>query len=318
MTNIIMDYEISIISSEDTDTLTIITPTTEIFEKPLFTIGTTIDISGISTHNELILTIGDDIMEKILSHQNTWYYQWNTDNIEPGIYIISAESGQSKDTTYIQLIDAIPPTVEIISPITMDLFEKEVVTIHGKARDNYKLQKVELIINENSPLLLDGKEEWSHRIDMAQLNPGEHVIQVKAYDHSGLTTHKEITIIRNDLEHEWTPTINSLFQTPKNPTNTSTIRIYSNITSDSPFSIKHVLVYYDNGTGPIKQDMFRYGDHPPQERHIEDNIQNIPNAPIYGVEIGRFQTTENIFYWVEAFDTAGNTKQSEIKSFIIQ
>ena len=40
--------------------------------------------------------------------------------------------------------------------------------------------------------------------------------------------------------------------------------------------------------------MFRYGDFPPQERHIEDNIQNIPNDPIYGIELDKFQSGEKI------------------------
>ena len=64
--------------------------------------------------------------------------------------------------------------------------------------------------------------------------------------------------------------------------------------------------------------MFRYGDYPPQERHIEDNIQNIPNDPIYGIEVGYFQTAENISYWIKASDTAENSIISEMKSFIIQ
>jgi hypothetical protein len=317
MTNVIVDYKIDIKSSEDIDTIMIVTPTTDLFEKPLITIGTTLDITGISTHTQLILTIGDEITKTLTTHNNTWHYQWNTKNSEPGTYQICAESGPNKDILYIQLIDTIPPTIEIISPNNMDIFENEIVTISGNAEDNYQLQKVELIINENTPILLNGSEEWSYNLNMTQLEPGEYVIQAKSYDNSNLSTNTEITIIKNDSEHQWSPNINSLFITPENPTNTSSIRIFSNVTSDSLFSIRDVFLYYDNETGPINQKMFRYGDHPPQDRHIEDNIQNIPNNPIYGFEIGYFQTAENISYWIEAFDTVGNKKTSEIKSFII-
>jgi hypothetical protein len=318
MTNILLNYKLQIETSEDINNIEIVTPTTEIFEKPTFTIGTSINISGISTNDYLTLTIEDEVIENITSYQNTWQYQWNTTSVEPGIYLICAESEKNKDTKYIELIDAKPPSVEIIYPNNMEIFENEVVYIHGRAKDNYKLQKVELIINKNTPILLNGKEEWSYSLDVAQFNPGEHVIQVKVYDHSNLTTHNEITIIINDSEHEWHPSINSLFVTPENPTNTSTISIYSNVTSDNPFSIKKVILFCDNGTEILKKEMFRYGDFPPQERHIEDDIQNIPNNPVYGFELGNFQTAEKIFYWVEAFDTAGNTKTSEIKSFTVQ
>lgn len=317
MTNVILDYDLYIETSEDIENIAIVTPTTEIFETPIFTIGTVIDITGITTNEQLTLTIGDEEGTTLIPQKNLWHYQWDTRLIEPGTYPISAEAEGRKDTISIQLIDTVPPSVEFISPNHMDIFENEIITISGTTDDNYNLQKVELFINENTPVLLDGKEEWSYNLDMTQLTPGEHQIQVKAYDQSGLTTQKEITLIRKDSEHEWYPIINSLFITPENPTNTSNIRIYSNITSDSPFSIKQVIVCYDNGDEVIKKDMFRYGDYPPQERHIEDNIQDIPNDPIYGIELGRFQTDENITYWVEAIDTADNKIVSESKSFII-
>jgi len=137
------------------------------------------------------------------------------------------------------------------------------------------------------------------------------------YDDFGFTNYEEITIIINESEEDWHPIINSLFITPENPINTSNIIIYSNITTDGPFSIKKVIIYRDNGLGVISNDMFRYGDFPHQERHMEDDIQNIPNDPIYGYELGEFDTGEIISCWIEAFDTANNTIKSSNITFEI-
>ncbi len=221
------------------------------------------------------------------------------------------------DKKYVKLIDTIPPSVEIINPENLDIFENEIVTISGRASDNYMLDKVEIIIDENIPIVLDGKEEWFYSLDIKNLDSGEHLIQVRVYDNFGLTGCKDITIVRNDSDMDWHPTIDSLFITPENPTNTSNIFVYSNVTSDSPFSIKKVILCHDNGTGPIRHEMSRYGDFPSQERHIEDDIQNIPNDPIYGFELGNFQTGELISYWIETFDTANNKGTSSMITFII-
>jgi hypothetical protein len=302
MTNVILDYEIYIESSDDIDRLGIVTPSTDIFEEPIYTIGTRVYIGGIATSDSLTITIGNET-EIITTQHNTWQYQWDTTHRVPGSYLISVANENSIDTKYVKLIDTIPPSVEIINPKNLDIFENDIVTISGRASDNYKLNKVELIIDENIPITLDGIEEWSYNLDIKNLDPGEHLIQAIVYDNFGLTSCKDIIIIRNESNIEWHPTINSLFITPENPTNTSNIIVYSNVTTDSPFSIKKVILCYDNGTGPIRHEMFRYGDFPPQERHIEDDIQNIPNDPIYGFELGKFQTGEIISCWIEAFDT---------------
>jgi hypothetical protein len=63
--------------------------------------------------------------------------------------------------------------------------------------------------------------------------------------------------------------------------------------------------------------MFRYGDFPPQDRHKEDNIQDIPNNPIYGFELGKFQTGTIMSCWIETYDTANNKKISSTITFEI-
>jgi len=317
MTNVILDYEIYIESSDDIDRVEIVTPSTDIFEEPVYTIGTRINICGIATSDSLTLTI-DDKTEMITTQHNTWQYQWDTTHMAPGSYLISAANENSIDTKYVKLIDTIPPSVDIINPKNLDIFENDIVTISGRASDNYKLNKVELIIDENTPIPLEGKEEWSCSLDLKNLNTGEHLIHIKAYDYLGSTSYKDITIIKNQSEQEWHPDINSLFNKPENPTNISRIIIYSNITTAHPFSIKKVMLHYSDGTGVYMEEMFRYGDFPVQERHEEDNIQNIPNDPVYGFELGRFTAGHTISYWVEAFDTANNIAKSSLQSFTIK
>jgi hypothetical protein len=316
MTNVILDYEIFIESSFEIDSLEIVTPSNDIFEEPIFTVGTTINIDGISTSDRIELTI-DNKTEILDVKNNIWQYQWNTTNITPERYIIKAENENSTDIIYVQLIDYIPPTIEIKNPKKMDIFENEIVNVSGIAKDNFKIDKVELIINGNNPIILDGKEKWFYNLDITKIDTGEHIIEVKVYDNFGLTSNNDIIIINNESEKNYHPTINSLFIDPENPTNTSNVIVYSNVTSDSPFSIKKVIVCYDDGKDIIRNEMFRYGDFPPQERHIEDNIQHISNNPIYGLELGKFQTGEAIQYWIEAYDTANNKITSSIKTFEI-
>ena len=315
MTNVILNYEIYIESIDD-NSITIVSPSTDIFEEPMYSIGTMINISGIATSESITITI-DNETEIIILQNNKWQYHWDTINKAPGSYLISVGNENIIDSIYVKLIDTIPPSVEIINPRDMDIIEEDIISLNGNAFDNYKLNKIELIIDENPPITLEGKEEWFYNLEINNLNSGEHLIQVKAYDDFGFTNYEEITIIINESEEDWHPIINSLFITPENPINTSNIIIYSNITTDGPFSIKKVIIYRDNGLGVISNDMFRYGDFPHQERHIEDDIQNIPNDPIYGYELGEFDTGEIISCWIEAFDTANNTIKSSIITFEI-
>jgi hypothetical protein len=317
MTNVIIDYELHIESSEDISRIEIVNPSTDFFEKPIYNIGTTININGVGTSDSLELKINNET-EIITTINNKWFYNWNTTNLAPGFYLINVTNEDGFDNIYVKLIDTIPPSNEIINPNNLDVFENDNVIIIGRASDNYQLDRIELIINENSQIVLDNLDEWSYNLDIKNLNPGEHLIKVITYDKIGLSCYKDIKIIKNDSENEWNPIINSFFIKPEKPTNISNIFIFSNITTDSPFSIKKVIICYENGTECIKQKMFRYGDFPPQDRHKEDNIQDIPNDPIYGFELGKFQTGEVISCWIETYDTANNKKISSTITFEIK
>ena len=54
---------------------------------------------------------------------------------------------------------------------------------------------------------------------------------------------------------------------------------------------------------------------PAQKGHEEDPLQNISNGPIYGYELGHFDSGETITYWIIAYDVANNSIESYEKSF---
>ena len=67
----------------------------------------------------------------------------------------------------------------------------------------------------------------------------------------------------------------------------------------------------------MSYEMYRYGQYPIQSRHEEDPLRNQSNNPIFGIELGQFPTGQIITYWIVAVDTAHNTGQSDVHSFII-
>jgi hypothetical protein len=317
MINMILDYEIFIESSDEIDNIEIVTPSTNIFEVSTFSIGTEINISGISTSNSIKLSI-NNITNIIPAYNGTWEYQWNTTNLEPNEYLITAANNNVEDIKSVKLIDNIPPKIEIFYPNNFEIFNNDIITIEGIASDNFNLKKIEIIIDENNPIIIDGVKNWNYDIDLTNYATGEHSIRVIVYDDFGLTNNKEIMVIKNDSDIEYRPIINSLFIYPQNPTNASNIIVYSNVTSESLFSIKEVIIYYMKSNNVTQNKMFRYGDFPPQERHIEDDIQDISNDPIYGIELGKFETGDIISFWIEAVNSANNKNISSIFSFEVQ
>jgi hypothetical protein len=124
--------------------------------------------------------------------------------------------------------------------------------------------------------------------------------------------------VLNESGHGWHPQINAMSYTSGNLTNKSNIIIYANVTDTGPFSIDTILLYCYNGTGTVSYEMYRYGEHPIQSRHLEDPLFNQSNAPLFGIELGQFPTGTSIGFWIVATDTAHNSIQSEGDSFSIQ
>ena len=128
---------------------------------------------------------------------------------------------------------------------------------------------------------------------------------------------KKINISINESGHSWGPEIINLNHNPIDATNQSNIILYADVTTNSPFSIKKVVAYWDDKKTIENHEMYMYGNNPIQDRHEEDPLKNLSNNPIYGLELGQFPNGTIVEYWVEAFDTANNKVNSNIYSFNI-
>ena len=80
--------------------------------------------------------------------------------------------------------------------------------------------------------------------------------------------------------------VNSLYHTPGNPGNRSNVIVYADATEGSPFFIQKVILFWDNGIVIKSKEMYRYGDHPVQDRYEEDPLKNESNNPVFGLEFG--------------------------------
>jgi len=258
-TNIILDFDIVIETGLDFDSIEILSPSNNIFIQPIFTIGTLINISGISTNDNIELKI-DNLSHTIKTDKGYWYYIWNTEKFEPKEYSIIATDNKNIDSIEIKLIDNTPPKLNIISPNNFDVFENEIITIYGQSFDNFRVDKTEIRINDDDPIIISRNNSWSYDIDLSRYDPGELLINIIAYDIFDLIDSKDLLIIKNDSNMNYLPSINQVFIKPENPINNSNIIFFCNATSNSPFSIKKAFIYYQNGFEITKNELFRYGD----------------------------------------------------------
>ena len=93
--------------------------------------------------------------------------------------------------------------------------------------------------------------------------------------------------------------------------------VYANVTEEGPFSIQRVVLFWDDSEEVGSREMYRYGCDPVQSRHEEDPLKNTSNSPLFGLEFGQLQLGTNVTYWVLAFDTARNVKESGKQSFTV-
>ena len=313
--NIVLNFSATVEMSTTEDRVEIVSPDTNIFNTPIFNIGESVIIEGIST-NDITLYLGD-IQHEITIEDYEWFYEWDTSELVPGNYLIRAECGDAKDELLIRLIDVIPPLIKIDVPFDNDIVEVDILTIEGHAMDNFGVERIEVSLDNSEWREAIGTGLWSIDWDISSYDLGDHTISAKVFDTVGEVSFDEIHIVINESGHNWGPHINSYYHQPDHPTNVSNIVIYSNITMESPFSIYRVVLYWDDGLETKAGDMFRYGDYPVQERHEEDPLNNLSNEPIFGRELGQFSNDNLITYWIEAIDSANNKVISSKKSFII-
>ncbi len=315
-TNVILDFSIQVKTSIDIDKVQIVTPDTSIFDTPVFNVGDLVNISGIGS-DDVILIVGDKEAE-ILVYDYQWTYLWDTVELMPGKYKITANCGSSIDNTVIQLIDLSSPIINIIEPENNKIIMNDIVVISGQCFDNTGVERVEVAIDNGEFRKTIGTKDWFIEWDVSKLNSGDHKINVKAFDLFGKSSIDTVSIaINNSCCHQKTPNINDFYYKPKNSTNTSNIVIYANVSSDSSFSVKKVVLFWDDGTTIKKDLMYRYADNPIQSRHEEDPLQNQSNNPIFGLELGQFPSDSIITYWIAAYDTADNTNTSSKKTITV-
>jgi len=312
-TNIILDFSIQVKVTTDQDKIQIVTPNTDIFENPIFNVGDTVNISGIATEDVLLDINGETVSVSTLDHR--WFYEWDTSGETPGEYLTTAYCGDAQDELLIELIDVIPPIIEIEEPENGAIVEGEFIEIAGCSSDNTGVERIEVAVDDSEFIEASGTETWFIEWNISELELDDHTISARALDTFGGESVHSIYFVVNESGHVWSPEINDIYHTPENATNVSNVVIYANVTDSSPFAIKRVVLFCDNGTIITEYVMYRYADNPVQGRHEEDPLKNESNEPIFGVELGQFSTGEIITYWIIAYDTANNSRISDIQSF---
>jgi hypothetical protein len=291
------------------DIVEISTPNTTIFARPLFPSGTVVNISGVASDEVMLVIDEEPVVVPVMN--SYWSYLWNTSGLPAGEYVLSAECGAAQDDMTVEIVDAVPPMVEITAPENGVITQQDILLVQGWSRDNIAVDRVEVAFDEGGYQTATGTDSWSVEVDISDLSLGDHQLIARAVDQSGLCTSSMIRIAVNETGQVWGPNISTVFHSPEDPTNTSNIIIYANVTQGSPYSISHVLLYCDNGSTVTVYDLFRYADNPIQPRHEEDPLVNESNDPLYGYELGQLPTGTSITYWVTAVDTANNTQVSE-------
>jgi hypothetical protein len=318
LTHEIIDFSLDVSVQTTSDRVQIVTPDTILFETPIFSVGDTVLISGIATTDPVFLSFDHEPPVIELSPTNEeWSYMWNTSGATLGTHLITVSGGgNTSDERSIQLIDGCPPSLTIDTPMDGAILEQGILNISGQSSDNLGIDHIEITLNNITHTAV-GTTTWSLSWDTTGLPLGDHLLLVKARDTQGLISTQTRWIVLNESGHTWGPQINTLSYSPANPTNTSNMIIYTNVTTTGPFAIHTILLYCYNGTDTVSYEMYRYGDYPVQSRHEEDPLLNQSNAPIFGVELGQFSSGQSIGYWIVAVDTAQNRIQSEGDSFTI-
>jgi hypothetical protein len=316
-TNITLTFSVQVEMSTEKSRVQIVTPDTAVFAVPTFNFGDVIPITGIAT-DTVSLVIGCGSYE-ITPVNGTWSYRWNTSEAIAGrTYHVGATCGDAYDSTTILLQDTLPPKVGIITPAAGAIVQYDVLNISGYSSDNDYVDHVDVQIDNLPWVTVIGTTDWTISLSLDGLFIGDHTITAKAVDEHGWESTQTISFVFNETCHSWGPQINNISCTPLNPTNTSNVIVYANVTTTSPFLLKQVILLCNNGSTTTSYEMYRYADYPIQSRHEEDPYKNESNAPIFGVELGQFTSGETITYWVVAFDTALNKKRSENLSFTIE
>lgn len=317
-THILVDFSVDVSVQTINDRMQIVTPDTSLFEIPLSNVGDTVLISGIATTDYVYPSFDHEppVIELLVTN-GEWFYTWNTSWATLGTHLITVSgAGNISDERSIQLVDGRPPSLSIDTPVDGAILEQGILSIAGHSSDNLAVDHVAVTLNNITKTTV-GTTTWNLSWDTTGLPLGDYLLSVTAIDTQGLISTQTRWIVLNESGHTWGPQIHSCSYSPANPTNTSNMIIYANVTSTGPFAIRNIILYCYNGTDTVSYEMYRYGAYPVQSRHEEDPLFNQSNAPLFGVELGQFSSGQSIGFWIVAIDTAQNKIQSEGDSFTI-
>lgn len=128
---------------------------------------------------------------------------WSIDvQLIPGTNVIEARAFDDSGNTGFDTVtviyndteppDEIPPVIEIISPANRTTVNEPLITVSGNASDNEDLEIVQIKLNEDEWVSVNGTTKWS--IDL-NLDEGENLIKARAIDLEGNEIVDNITVV---------------------------------------------------------------------------------------------------------------------------
>jgi hypothetical protein len=313
-TSVVLDFSLEARAPAKTDYVHIVTPDTTLFASPIFEIGDTVAISGVSSGPVTVFVgCGHYALSPV---DGIWTFAWNASCVTPGrFYPISAFCGNATDTITVYLQDRTPPLLTVLSPVQGTIINRRVLNISGSCQDAGGIDRIDVRVDNGSWVTANGTSVWSGSWDGSNLSLGDHVVEARAVDVSGLASVARVWFAVNESGHTWGPEIHQVVVSPVAPVNTSNIVAEANVTSGSPFRLASVVFWYAYDGVTFSCPMYRYADSPVQARHEEDPLRNLSNLPVYGYEVGQLPTGTTVSYWVVALDSGGNRQVSSIGAF---
>jgi C1A family cysteine protease len=133
-------------------------------------------------------------------------FNWNTLTVSNGIYNLSAKAydaaGNSGASPIVAVtVNNVPdysnPAVTITSPASGSLLPaKGTVTISTTATDDVGVTKIEILLDNKIKITCSSQSVCSYNLNTTSLKKGTHTISAKAYDASGKTDIKSITVTK--------------------------------------------------------------------------------------------------------------------------
>jgi hypothetical protein len=168
-------------------TVNFTSPTEDTVSEEVEIRGTAADADGDDTLTLIEVKIDDDW--NLASGTIDWTYDWDTESLDDGYYIISVRAFDGTDYSIIKSISVYvdnphAPTVVVTSGIP----EKAsgTIIIFGTASDvDGVIVKIEVQVDSGEWKEIRGTSEWTYLLDTKELENGEHTIRILATDDEG-------------------------------------------------------------------------------------------------------------------------------------